>query len=259
MRWHLTATLALAVSLPLAGCRPKAPEAPKPMFTGLKTEDTKVGDGPVAEEGDLALIQYTGRLAKTNAEFDTNDPRKSQTNKIPMVFRIGKDAPAVEGIWKGVMGMKTGGERHISMPYTLAYGADSTPVIPPYSDLVFDVKLLGVVKKGEEATVEVEDMQPGTGPEVKDGDRVEVRYRGTFLNGTPFDDTTKSPKPVSFQVGRKEAVAGFDKGILGMRQGGKRRMTLNPEAAWGVYGHDVIPGNQVLVYDVDLVSVKSGP
>jgi FKBP-type peptidyl-prolyl cis-trans isomerase len=243
-----------------AGCNSKKGAVTHPsQFSGVLKEDIKVGTGPKADDEDLILVQYVGTLATNGKEFDTNDPKKSEKNKNPLAFKLVKVPGVILGMAEGVKGMQPGGVRKVSVPWYKAYGAvGSEPLIPAYADLIFEIKALAVVKKDELDTVEVEDLTPGTGAEVKVGDRVTVTYVGSFVNGREFDNVPTPDHKLSFLVGREEVISGFDKGMLGMKVGGKRRITIPPNAGFGAYGRGVIGGNQVLIYDVTLLDVKSG-
>ena len=257
MQRHLGTYPALIAAFVLAtGCAPKA-EAPPTLFDKVLKEDIKVGTGVEPVDGDLVYLEYTGTLAKNGVEFETNNPEFSDKSKVPLVFYVGPTSGVIPGMLEGVRGMKVGGERKVSVPWKSAYAEAERPGIPAYSDLVFNLKLLYVVKKGDENSVEVKDLAPGSGPALKPGDIAEVHYKGTYVNNWLFDSTYERKKTVSFKVGAGEAVSGFDKGIEGMKVGGKRRITLAPEAGWGSYGYGVIPANAVLVYEVDLVSIKA--
>lgn len=253
--------VAIAALLALVGCSNKKAQEDHPsLYDKVTTKDIKVGEGPKAEEGDIILVQYEGTLAKTGAVFDTNDPKSSTAkNKNPLSIPLGGQSGVILGLRDGVMGMQKGGERKVMIPWKQAYGAvGSEGVIPPYADLIFDVKALHIVKKDELNTVEVDDLTTGSGPEVKAGDTVTVTYSGKFVNGREFDNTPTPDHKLSFRVGREEVISGIDKGILGMKAGGVRVITLPPAAGFGALGSGVIGGNQVLVYTVTLHSIKPG-
>jgi FKBP-type peptidyl-prolyl cis-trans isomerase len=243
----------------LLGCQAQGgtgAKAPKSAFDGLGKKDLTLGDGATVDEKDLVLVEYTGRLQSTGAEFDSNvnDPKKNK----PLAFVAGGQG-VIEGFSKGVIGMKVGGEREIEVPYHMGYGeAGNPPDVPPYADLVFRVKVLWVVKDKDKNSVEFEDVTTGTGPEARPGSVVEIHYVGRYVNGAEFDNSRKRGKTVTFRVGANEAISGIDKGVVGMRAGGRRKLWLPPSTAWGEHGSEVVPGNQVLVYEVDLVSVKPG-
>lgn len=245
----------LALAVLLCGCQPKQ-EVPKSIFSGLGKKDLTVGKGVEAVEGDTVWVTYTGTLAKDGTQFDSNDPKKNAANQNPLVFTVGPESGMVEGITKGVIGMKVGGTRKVEVPFGMGYGASASGKIPAYSDLVFNVELLYVVKKGEEKTVDVEDVKIGTGREIQQYDKVTVHYIGKLVNGRSFDDTYQRKQSVSFVVGKGEAITGFEQGILGMKVGGKRRVTIPPAAGWGAGGNKNLPGNQVTVFEVDLLDSK---
>lgn len=153
-------TLVMVSALLGAGCEDKVPEptpsarpekSAVPAFEAPKElvkEDLKVGDGPEAETGDEVKVHYTGRLLKTNAKFDSSLDRGE-----PFTFKLGEGA-VIKGWDQGVVGMKVGGKRKLTIPSDLAYGkAGSPPKIPADAPLVFEVELLEVVGKGgDEAT-----------------------------------------------------------------------------------------------------------
>lgn len=97
---------------------------------------------------------------------------------------------------------------------------------------------------------------------VKVGDIVSVNYTGSLENGTAFDSNV-DPKfghvgqPLVFTVGAGEMIPGFDKGVMGMKVGEKKTLTLPPEEAYGVNGRPpVIPPNSTLIFEVELLGIK---
>lgn len=100
--------------------------------------------------------------------------------------------------------------------------------------------------------IKIEEIAPGDGPSVKDGDNVELKYRGTFPEGKEFDSGT-----FSFQVGSGQVIPGFDMGVTGMQKGGKRRITVPPELGYGERGAGrVIPPNATLVFDLEVLNIR---
>jgi FKBP-type peptidyl-prolyl cis-trans isomerase len=100
----------------------------------------------------------------------------------------------------------------------------------------------------------IEDLSVGRGKQCKSGDRISVQYSGKLQrNGKVFD---ASRKPFVFRLGRSEVIRGWDIGCADMREGGKRRLTIPPEKAYGKSGSPpVIPPNATLVFDVTLLQV----
>jgi FKBP-type peptidyl-prolyl cis-trans isomerase len=105
-------------------------------------------------------------------------------------------------------------------------------------------------------TLVIEDLVVGTGATAAVGDTVTVHYVGTFTNGTKFDSSYDRGQPYTFRVGVGQVIPGFDQGVIGMRVGGKRRLTIPPSLAYGSQGQGSIPPNATLKFDVDLVSIE---
>jgi FKBP-type peptidyl-prolyl cis-trans isomerase FkpA len=107
----------------------------------------------------------------------------------------------------------------------------------------------------DSGTVTIEELVVGTGATAVVGNTVTVHYTGMFTNGTVFDSSV-GRTPIQFQLGSNQVIAGFSQGIVGMKVGGKRRMTIPPSLAYGSAGRPpTIPGNATLVFEVDLVSI----
>jgi FKBP-type peptidyl-prolyl cis-trans isomerase len=102
-------------------------------------------------------------------------------------------------------------------------------------------------------SLQIEDLTVGTGATAATGDTVSVGYIGTFLDGRVFDP---GPGPISFQIGAGRVIPGFEQGIIGMRVGGKRRITVPSALAYGSAGNPpTIPPNTPLRFEVTLVAI----
>jgi len=110
----------------------------------------------------------------------------------------------------------------------------------------------------EEITdLKVEDLVVGTGATAKAGDQVSVHYTGWLTDGTKFDSSLDRNEPFVFTLGQQQVIEGWDKGVEGMKVGGKRKLTIPPGMAYGDQGAgDVIPPNAVLVFEVELLAVN---
>lgn len=96
----------------------------------------------------------------------------------------------------------------------------------------------------------------GTGPVVKTGQTLKMKYKGSLLNGTVFDDSDMR-KPLEFQVGRGQLIPGFDSQALDMKLNEKRTIIIPPELAYGATGAPgAIPGNSYITFDLELLEVK---
>lgn len=235
-----------------ASTQPK-PKNPLGTLKELKTMDEVVGKGQTAEQGDLVTVLYTGTLADGEM-FDSN-----MDGGAPLAFQLGSGF-VIKGWELGLKGMKVGGRRKISIPYALAYNMEgSPPKIPPMADLYFDVKLLDVVKKGEEQVYDKRDHKVGSGVGAKNGDTVTIHYVGHLVNGVEFDSSRGRGEPLSFTVGAGKVVPGLDAGIVGMRTGGVRELILPPELAYGARGNlPSIPPNAKLKFKLEMLKIQPG-
>ncbi|MCG2693915.1 FKBP-type peptidyl-prolyl cis-trans isomerase [Candidatus Parcubacteria bacterium] len=103
----------------------------------------------------------------------------------------------------------------------------------------------------------IEDIVLGGGDEVKSGNTVRVHYTGWLLNGTKFDSSVDRGQPFSFTVGAGQVIQGWDQGLLGMRVGGKRKLTIPASLGYGAQGvPGTIPANAVLVFEVELLQIN---
>jgi len=113
----------------------------KSMDTNLKIVDTTVGTGAVAENGETVTVNYVGKL-DDGSTFDSSFSRNQ-----PFSFVLGNNGPGgvIQGWNLGVLGMKVGGTRELTIPSDLGYGANGyPPVIPGNATLHFTITLLAV-------------------------------------------------------------------------------------------------------------------
>ena len=113
------------------------------------------------------------------------------------------------------------------------------------------------------ANFNVEDVVVGTGVEAKNGDTVSVNYDGTFVDGKKFDSNIDSSfghvQPFSFTLGAGDVVKGWDLGVLGMKVGGKRKLSIPPELGYGAVARGPIPADSTLLFMVELVGTGNTP
>jgi peptidylprolyl isomerase len=107
-------------------------------------------------------------------------------------------------------------------------------------------------------TLQRKDISVGTGEEAKTGQKVSVQYVGVaYSNKKEFDSSWDRGRPFVFTLGAGNVIAGWDEGVPGMKVGGRRRLVIPPELAYGAQGYPPIGPNETLVFVVDLVSVNS--
>jgi peptidylprolyl isomerase len=107
-------------------------------------------------------------------------------------------------------------------------------------------------------SLKVEDLIEGKGAAAKSGDKISVRYVGVlFNNNKEFDSSWKRGKaPFQVTLGQGQVIPGWDQGLVGMKVGGRRRLTIPPDLAYGAQGQPPsIPANSTLIFDVDLTKI----
>jgi peptidylprolyl isomerase len=106
-------------------------------------------------------------------------------------------------------------------------------------------------------SLQIEDLVVGTGATVVAGDTITINYVGTFLDGRVFDQSPPGqPVTFPFPIGIGRFIAGFDQGLIGMRVGGRRRLTIPSNLAYGSAGNPpAIPPNTPLRFEVTLVAI----
>jgi peptidylprolyl isomerase len=101
------------------------------------------------------------------------------------------------------------------------------------------------------------DEVEGTGKSPTTGRQVSVHYTGTLTNGTKFDSSHDRGQPYTFPIGRGEVIKGWDEGLMSMKVGGKRKLLIPANLAYGAGGRPPkIPPNSTLLFDLELVDAK---
>lgn len=141
--------------------------------------------------------------------------------------------------------------------------------------IIIVIILVGVVLWGRKAEAPVGDavqdeeqvmniegltteiLEEGSGQEANDGDLVSVHYTGWLTDGTKFDSSVDRGEPFEFPLGAGMVIQGWDKGVVGMKIGEKRKLTISPELGYGDRGAgSVIPPGATLVFEVELLGIK---
>lgn len=113
---------------------------------------------------------------------------------------------------------------------------------------------------GGEANVKIDEIEVGEGLEALRFSVVDVHYTGRLEGGEVFDSSIGRGEPLRFTLGAGQVIPGWEMGILGMKAGGKRRLEIPPELAYGQRGAgDVIPPNARLTFEVALLAVEPPP
>jgi FKBP-type peptidyl-prolyl cis-trans isomerase len=100
------------------------------------------------------------------------------------------------------------------------------------------------------------DEKVGTGKEAKAGDTVTVHYTGWLKDGKKFDSSKDRNEPYTLTIGRSRVIKGWTEGLVGIKEGGKRKLIIPPELAYGEAGRDGIPPNAELTFEIEMIKVK---
>jgi len=105
--------------------------------------------------------------------------------------------------------------------------------------------------------LKTEILTAGTGNQtVKSGDSITVDYTGTLEDGTKFDSSIDTGKPFTFTIGQGTVIQGWDQGLIGMKIGEERKLTIPSDMAYGANGSGLIPPNATLIFTVKLISIN---
>jgi len=108
-----------------------------------------------------------------------------------------------------------------------------------------------------ESGLKIIDIEVGTGAAVQAGQTAVVHYTGWLADGTKFDSSVDRGEPFAFALGAGQVIPGWDEGVAGMQVGGKRRLIIPSDLAYGPQGYPpVIPPNAELTFDVELVEIQ---
>jgi len=104
--------------------------------------------------------------------------------------------------------------------------------------------------------LKIEVLQEGTGEPSKNGDELTVHYTGTLEDGTKFDSSVDRGTPFSFTLGAGQVIQGWEQGMLNMKVGEKRRLTIPYSLGYGENGYGPIPPKATLIFEVELLKIN---
>jgi len=127
--------------------------------------------------------------------------------------------------------------------------------------ITFAIMLIAVSCSKEKQTMNnglvIEDIKIGDGQEVEKFNIVTVNYTGLLEDGTKFDSSLNPGRsPFRFTVGAGQVIKGWDEGLMGMKVGGKRKLTIPPELGYGSRDNGPIPANSTLIFEIDLLGIE---
>lgn len=230
---------------------------------GLHITDTRTGSGPEAEPMDFLTIHFEGTL-ESGEVFESTYERDQ-----PIIIQVGSGQLPIKGWDDGMIGMKEGGKRTLSIPPHLAFGEEGIEgFIPAGENIYMDIELIAIKKPPRPWEYNEEELsstdsglryyihETGQGDQPGEGSMIRVHYSGYLKDGSMFDSSTIRDMPFEFQVGVGQVIPGWDEGLLAMSAGEKRTLVIPPHLGYGETGAGgVIPPNATLIFDVELIEI----
>ncbi|MFW5793222.1 MAG: FKBP-type peptidyl-prolyl cis-trans isomerase [Bacteroidota bacterium] len=231
--------------------------------SGLTYSIISEGKGKRAFTGLIVKAEYTG-FYDEGIIFDS-----SLENDELLVSKLG-DGTLIDGLEEGFTYLREGDKARLWIPAELAYGDEGRGIIPPDTDLIFDVELIEVKEPGKPEPFNVEDkdtletesglqyiiVNPGYGPHPEPGQLVSVHYSAYLLNGFMFDSSVQRSQPLSIVAGKGLMINGWEEGILLMRKNAKFRFIIPSHLAFGKKSFEEIPAFATVVFDIELIDIE---
>ena len=268
----------------LASCHVLRMSEPEPVQktteSGITYTILTEGDGPRPREGDIVTVHYTGKLSDGTV-FDT-----SLDTDEPVSFTLGSDE-LIPGWEEGIMLLREGSKASFVIPPSLAYGEEGHGPVPGGETVSFEVELLRIERPyepeeviddipeetPEEVAEEVNDrtktpsgvsyvvLEQGDGHRLDEGMIVELHYTGFLDNDqqTVFDSSHDREQPLSFILGRKMVIPGWEEALPGMKVGDRLRLWVPYEMAYGKLGRGPIPPETDLIFDIEVLDGRTVP
>lgn len=134
-------------------------------------------------------------------------------------------------------------------------GAAVVVVVAAMAIVYFAVQENSSTEAPQITELEMEDLTVGEGAEAEVGKLLTVDYTGWLEDGTEFDSSVGG-QPFQFTLGQGRVIKGWDEGVVGMKVGGKRKLIIPPDLAYGEGGSGSIPPNSTLTFEVELLTVQ---
>ena len=231
---------------------------------GLKAEILAEGSGDTARAGDRLTVHYVGWIEHFKSVSDPFQNTRAAGEPLSFPLGVGE---VIRGWDVGLAGMKVGERRLLHVPSLLGYGSRDMGIIPPHSDLRFEVELVSREAGLEQDSlfdakktawtqlvpgVEIFDQTVGTGEAAREGDELSLHYTGWLAGGTRFATTKLKGEPATVLLGAGQVIPGWELGLAGMKAGGVRLMRIQPYMAYGQASGPRIPPFSTLLFRVEL-------
>jgi FKBP-type peptidyl-prolyl cis-trans isomerase len=114
-----------------------------------------------------------------------------------------------------------------------------------------------MIEQTTDSGLKIEELNVGEGDQAEKGKTIVVHYTGWLENGTKFDSSLDRNVPFDFSLGTGQVIKGWDEGVAGMQVGGKRKLTIPSDLAYGSRGAGgVIPADATLIFEVELLELR---
>lgn len=235
--------------------------------SGVTINVMKKGDGAAVQQGDMVSVHYTGYLKATGDTFDSSIKRGQ-----PIQFPVGTGR-VIPGWDEAIMMLPVGTKALLDIPSGLAYGTQGNSSIPPNSDLMFEIEIVGakpgpkpivhepwstdgLEKITTESGLEYYIIEKGSGQMVQPGKKLKLHYHGSLEDGTVFDNSFERGQPLEFVYMQQQMIPGFDEGIGLLSEGTKAKLVIPYTLAYGEAGRPpVIPAKATLIFDIQVMEV----
>lgn len=244
--------------------------------TGLFYSIIENGSGQDAEVGRELSARVVGKLP-SGSVFEDISLRRNEADVFKLLSGgfISKEGLLIPtGLSEGLDLLRAGDSAVFVMPYTLGLGSQGNTVIPPYSVLIYEVKLENVRTEDDiiQEYIATEGLNPirtssglyteqtlapdPSATAAQNGNTLGVTYVGTLLDGTEFDRSADGTT-FSFVLGNQSVIQGWEEAFAMMKEGEKRTLIIPSSLAYGAEGSGSIIGPyETLVFEVELVSVQ---
>jgi FKBP-type peptidyl-prolyl cis-trans isomerase len=234
----------------------------KVTSSGLVYAVVEKGKGAKAFEGLVVKIQYTGFFGD-DIIFDS-----SQERGKPLEAKLG-DGTLIMGLEEGLTYLHQGDKARLWIPSDLAYGSEGRGLIPPDTDLVFDVEILEVkeapvvfpfVVSGKDTIETLSGLKyivvsPGRGEHPKPGQIVKLHYSAYLTNGFMFDSSLERSEPFSVVAGKGLMIKGWEEGVMLMKRNAKFRFIIPHHLAFGKKSMGNVPAFSTVIFDIELIEI----
>lgn len=220
--------------------------------TELVIDDLVEGTGAEAVVGSLVSVNYVGVLFKDGTEFDSSYDRGAPFSVVVGAGRV------IQGWDQGLVGMKEGGRRQLTIPADLAYGEAGQGSIGPNEPLVFVIDLVSVttpttaadadLPAEAPAAITTTDLVPGEGEAIAEGQTGTFQYIVLGLDGTELDNSWVSGSVLTVELGTATIPAEIENELVGMALGGRRQVIVP-------MGASEMTSEQDLVFLFDLTAI----